>query len=256
MDTTNVNVVVSTGFIASRKKNLKTFIQNVKKVFKCIKTRTNKTNVKKVFNFIKIKTKDSYLILIKSEKFLEFKKTPLKSAVFKDVILPKLGLGVLIFINYKTMSSLESRIPSMVLNVNPDISKFSQSSRTLKLLYGLDFCIKISFLVNSCNTLRATPLLISQFFITYSDKSKSFSVITRFFNKGKLLNACYVLSIELKIVDFIYFNLILINGTKVVKQFIVAKFLRETDFAIFILIIILHVVYFILDSINLNSRKK
>jgi len=194
--------------------------------------------------------------LIESPNFKELNKTPikcikkgLKGVSLKKIILPKFGLAFFGYVNGKTMTYLES------LSTNNSRSEFFLASTPIKIFYVICFFIKIGLIVSSCNTLRSTPLVFHYFIVKYSTKTKSHTVKIEYFLKNLLLNSCYKISVELKIIDGFYFFLILYNS-KNIKFFFIGKHARYADLSILLVILMIQLVYNILDLINLNSSKK
>ncbi len=125
----------------------------------------------------------------------------------------------------------------------------------MKNFYVVCFFIKIGLIVNSCNTLRSTPLVFHYFIVTYSRKTKSHTVNIEYFLKSRLLNSCYKIFVKLKIIDGWYFLLILYSS-KNIKFLFIGKYAKYADFSIFLVILMTQLVYNILDLINLDSSKK
>lgn len=191
-----------------------------------------------------------------SDKSQEFCLTPLKSDFFLNRIRPafvRLALGIF---NVKIMNKVENYTSIVTYMESVGVYVF-RSSKFDQFLYAGGVLVKIFIVFTSCTTLRATPLVVSTLLITYNSKEKVMkSVQVTYFMRGKLLNLFYVLSLELKVIDFIYYIGILIEGRRALRYLVLAKSLRQIDFIILLIIIGIQISFTILDSINLNSSKK
>ena len=171
------------------------------------------------------------------------------------MILPKFGLAFFGYANAKTPKYLESGNSSVLVSSHKLGSEFLLSSTPIKILYVVCFFIKIGLIFSICNTLRSTLLVFHYFIVTYSSKTKLHTVSIEYSLKSRLLNSFYKISVELKIIDGLYFFLILYNS-KNIKFVFIGKHARYADFSIFLVILMIQLVYNILDFINLDSSKK
>jgi hypothetical protein len=225
-----------------------------KKMIKRIKI--FKSRGKDFFKSSKKVIKENYLKLIESPNFKELTKTPIKGIKkglrgvnLKKIILPKFGLAFFGYVNAKTMKYLES------VYINNVRSEFFLASTPIKIFYVVCLLVKIGLIVNSCNTLRSTPLVFHYFIVTYSQKTKLHMVNIEYSLKSRLLNTFSRISLEVKIIDGFYFFLILYSSKNIKFPFI-GKHARYADFSIFLVILMIQLVYNILDLINLDSSKK
>jgi hypothetical protein len=221
-----------------------------------------KNRGKDFFKSSKKVIKENYFKVIESPNFKELTKNPkkcikkaLKSVNVKKVILSKFGLVFFGYVNTKIMRYLESENSSVLLSSYNLKSEFLLASTPIKIFYVVCVLVKIGLIVSSCNTLRSTPLVFHYFIVTYSSKTKLHTVSIEYFLKNRLLNPRYKISVELKIIDGLYFFLILSNY-KNIKFVFIGKYARYADFSIFLVILMIQLVYNILDFINLDSSKK
>ena len=144
------------------------------------------------------------------------------------MICSKFGLAFFGYANAKTPKYLESGNSSVLVSSHNLRSEFFLASTWIKIFYVVCLLVKIGLIVSSCNTLRSTALIFHYFIVTYSRKTKLHTVNIQYFLKNRLLNPCYKISVELKIIDILYF-LILYNS-KNIKFFLSISMLDKPIF--------------------------
>ena len=233
MNINTTNLVVSISFRFLKIKKLKLWANKLKKVLKNLKTQA----VSKFYD------------LATSDESIEFCINPRKSRIFLKIIKPlflRLGLSLL---NAHIMARVDTKTP--ILN-------FSKKFLILeKSMYISGIFIKIFFIWKNCSTISSTPLVISSLLIEFNSKEKIVKNIqVSYFAKGKVLNLFYILSLEFKVADFVYYSLMITESRRVVQLTGLAKCLRQLDFLILLIIIVIQISFTIIDSINSNSNKK
>ena len=210
------------------------------------------TKLKTFFKNTKDRAYEKITDLQNSDLTYEFGITPLRSRVFRSIIKPNTIKIILAIYNIKIMANVESYALGES-EARSFSSIFNKSSILLKLLYILGICVKFLIISNGCNTIRETVVLLSTS-LSRDDLKKT--LIGRIKLKADLQIFFNVISIELKIFDLFYYLLALVETRRLLKAIVPAKLLRQVDFMIFLVIIVIQILFTILDSINLNSSKK
>ena len=224
-------------------------------IISVIKKKLQKSCVTKLKTFFKrTKTRAAAKIvdLLISDASIEFSIMPLRSRVFRNTIEPTTIKAILAIFNMKIMANVES-YALRIADPRSFSSIFNTSSTFLKLLYILGVCIKFLIISNGCNTIRETVVLLSTS-LTRDDLKKI--PIGRIKLKAELQIFFNVISLELKIFDLFHYLLALMETRRLLQATVPAKLLRQVDFMIFLVIIVIQILFTILDSINLNSSKK
>jgi hypothetical protein len=233
----NTTNVVSINFQFSKIKKLKLWANKVKKIFKNLK---------------KLASEKIYDILT-SDESQEFCLNPVNSRVFSNRIKPLVVRLALSILNVHVMATVETK--RSILNYSKSFGNKYSILETL--LYTSGIFAKIFFIWTSCSTIRSTTLSVSTLLITYDSKEKIIKNIqVTYFAKGKFLTMFYILSIELKVVDLLYYSLTIIESRRTLQVIGLAKCLRQLDFLILLIIIVIQISFTILDIINSNSNKK
>ena len=186
------------------------------------------------------------------DQSLEFSLMPLRSRVFRNVIKPTVIKVILAIYNIKIMVNVES-CALTIADPRSFSNIFKTSSIPLKMLYVLGVCVKFLIICNGCNTIRETVVLLSTSLAKDDLKKTPVGLIIL---KADLQIFFNVMSLELKIFDLLYYLLALMETRRLLQSLVKAKFLRQVDFMIFLVIILIQILFTILDSINLNSSKK
>ncbi len=186
----------------------------------------------------------------------EFFLIPWRSRLYKNAIKPAVIQSVFAIFNMKIMENVESR----ALSINsPEsfASIFNTSSKFSKFIFVVGISIKIFAISNGCSTIRKTSLSSFKILMRYDSKNKIMKRIeVNYVLKINLLNFFNAVSIELKILDLFHYLLALAESRRLLQRVVEPKFLRQIDFLIFLVIIVIQILFTILDSINLNSSKK
>jgi hypothetical protein len=247
----SINVVSKFDFFLKKKKILKLWPSKVK------------NSLSKMKKFVIYRSEDFFM----SEQSYKLAFTPVPKLLFS--ILTSLEFRRLLvgIINSVIMIRLENR--DLGFNFRSSEKLFIFSSKRLKCEYILGFFLKIFILDSTYNTARSLPNYIeitvsninsSNIETTVSNINSSDKVITIFkvtsSTRVKMLNLCYFILMELKAIDLLHYILVLMHGRRVLQACFISKTLREIDFMVLVIIIVIQISFTILDSINLNSSKK
>lgn len=242
MTKNTTQVVVSTTLVLLQKK---------KKLLKSWRIK-----IKTFFKTKKMQAAEKLEDLVTSDRAQELFLTPLKSRVFRESIEPNIIKLILGLFNAKIMNKIENYALKPT-NSESFASVFNTSSKFSQFFFILGICTKIFTICNSCTTIRETPLFSSTILIRHDSKNKIMKrVKVEYFLKGKLLNLFNLVSLEIKISDLLHYLLALSETRRLMQRVVNPKFLRQIDFAILLVIIVIEILFTILDSINLNSSKK
>ena len=63
-----------------------------------------------------------------------------------------------------------------------------------------------------------------------------------------MISFCYLISIEIKILDLLYYGLVYLHGGRISQLCFFAKSLRQIDFMLLVIIIVIQISFTILDS--------
>lgn len=211
--------------------------------------------VKTFFKTKKIKILSKLEDLFTSDMVFEFFLTPRRSRFYRNAIKPAVIQSVFAVFNMKIMRNVENRALS-IADQESFANIFSKSLRFTQFLYILGIIIKISAISNGCSTIRETSLSSFKILTKYDSKNKIMKRIeVNYVLKINLLNFFNAVSIELKILDLLHYLLALAETRRLLQRVVSPKFLRQIDFVIFLVIIVIQILFTILDSINLNSSK-
>ena len=237
MSANDPNVVSKFDFFLKKKKILKLWFSEVKNF------------PSKLKKFLTAKAEDIFL----SDRSYCIALTPIKNHIYFLLTSSQSRRLLMGITNTIIMYRLENFDSVLHIKTSTE-SLFIFSWRLLKSEYFFGFFLKVMILNNTITTVCSLPSFIQTTVINLNSNEKTLQIT--FSTRSKMISFFYLFSIEIKIFDLLYYGLVYFHGRRILQSCFFAKTLREIDFMLIVIIIVIQISFTILDSINLNSSKK